>query len=247
MHIVILTDGPDTCVDSDEFSYMSLKNADTSGKCRTKCATSDVKWKELLVKMAKLKYPIHVHFVQFQAPGYLEPDPRMIEMACRTDGTYQFINSENFNKSSPGDFSNALNRAITRVRNGLSGTWRIGYKWMSIATESEFPKGALRAVDGDFLFTDSKFASLDPAIHDLDPLSWRFTLNGSEDRRAVMRIPCVADADCGGTDSCGANHCDEGGICRNVQAPNGEPCGANGTCRNGTCTPGQKCVDAIKP
>ncbi len=247
MHIVVVTDGPDTCVDGDDFSYMSLKNNDTLGKCRVKCATADVKWKETLIKMAKLNYPVHVHFVQFQAPGYKDPDPRMMEMACRTDGTYQFINSENFNKSAQQDFSDALARAVNRVRNGLSGTWRVGYQWASINTESEFPKGAIRAVDGDFVFNDAKFASLDPAVHDLDPSSWRFTVNGQEDRRVVMRIPCTADADCGGTDSCGANHCGDGGVCVTVQAPNGEPCGTNGTCRNGTCTAGQKCVDAIKP
>ena len=247
MHIVVVTDGPDTCNDSDDFSYMTLKEPDTLGKCRTKCATADIKWKETLVKMAKLNYPIHVHFVQFQAPGYKEPDARMMEMACRTDGTYQFINSENFNKSAQQDFSDALARAVNRVRNGLSGTWRIGYKWASIGTESEFPKGSIRAVDGDFVFTDSKFASLDPAVHDLDPQSWRFTVNGQEDRRVLMRIPCSSDAECGGTDSCGANHCGEGGVCVTVQAPNGEPCGTGGTCRNGACTAGQKCVDAIKP
>ncbi len=255
MHIVVVTDGPDTCVDSDEFSYVSLKDP-TNGKCRVKCSTADAKWKDTLIRMAKFTkgdgtaqpYPIHVHFVQFQAPGYKEPDPRMMEMACRTDGTYQFINSENFNKSSSQEFSDALARAVNRVRNGLSGTWRVGYKWASINTESEFPKGAIRAIDGDFVFTDSKFASLDPAVHDLDPQSWRFTVNGQEDRRVMVRIPCAADADCGGADSCGANHCGEGGVCVTIQAPNGEPCasgGATGTCRNGACTAGQKCAEAI--
>jgi hypothetical protein len=251
-HIVVMADGPDTCVDSDEFSYMSLRNKDTSGICRTKCATSDVKWRELMIKMASLNYPVHVHFVQFQAPGYKEPDPRMIEMACRTDGTYQFINSENFNKSAQNDFSNALTRAITRVRNGLAGTWRVGFEWTSITSEQEFPKGGLRAMDGDFLFTNNKFESLDPAVNKLAPDAWRFTQNGAEDRRALMRIPCSSDADCGGAGgSCGANHCGEGGECRVDQAPNGEPClatgGAAGTCRAGACLAGQKCNDAIKP
>ncbi len=246
MHIVVVTDGPDTCVDSDDFSYVSLKDP-TIGKCRTKCATSDVKWKETLIKMAKLKYPVHVHFVQFQAPGYKTPDPRMMEMACRTDGTYQFINSESFNKSAPQEFSDALARAVNRVRNGLSGSWRVGYKWTSISTESEFPKGAIRAIDGDFVFADSKFASLDPAVHALSPQSWRFTFSGQEDRRVLMRTACTSDADCGGSSSCSASHCGEGGVCVTDTAPNGEPCGTGGTCRNGLCTAGQKCADSIKP
>ncbi len=248
MHIVVLTDGPDTCVDGDDFSYQSLKNSDTTGKCRTKCATSDVVWKQLMVRMAKARYPVHVHFVQFQAPGYKDPDPRMMEMACRTDGTYQFINSENFNKSASSGFSDALARAVNRVRNGLSGTWRVGYKWTSIPTESEFPKGAIRAIDGDFVFKDPKFDSLDPAVHDLDKESWRFTINGEEDRRVLMRMPCANDGDCAGSgDSCSANHCGEGGLCVSIPAPNGEPCGTNGTCRNGACTAGQSCTAAIKP
>ncbi len=247
MHIVVVTDGPDTCVDSDDFSYTSLKDP-TSGKCRTKCATADATWKALVLRMAKARYPVHVHFIQFQAPGYKDPDPRMMEMACRTDGTYQFINSENFNKSASSGFSDALARAVNRVRNGLSGTWRVGYKWTSIPTESEFPKGAIRAVDGDFVFADSKFDSLDPAVHELDVNSWRFTINGEEDRRVLMRMPCASDADCGGSgDNCSANHCADGGVCISVPAPNGEPCGTNGTCRNGACTAGQTCTAAIAP
>ena len=240
-HIIVINDGPDTCVDSDDFAYTSLKNMDTSGKCRVKCANSDVGWRNLVVKMAKSSYPVHVHFIQFQAPGYKDPDPRQVEMACRTDGTYQFITSENFNKSAGTDFSNALTRAVARARNGLSGTWRVGFK-----SPTPLPTGELMAIDGDLVFTDTKFASLDPAVTKLSPDSWRFTANGAEDRRALMRIACTTDSDCGGTNTCAAKHCGEGGVCRVAAAPNGRPC-PGGTCSKGTCVAGEKCADAIKP
>ncbi len=245
MHIVVLTDGPDTCTDGDDFSYQSLKNSDTSGKCRVPCAGSTVAWHDLLVKMAKAGYPVHVHFIQFQAPGYKDPDPRMLEMACRTDGTYQFINSENFNKSTSSVFADAIARAENRVRNGLAGTWRVGFKWPA-QTEPLLATGQLAAIDGDFRFTDTQFQSLDPAVHDLGPDAWRFTINGDEDRRALLRTPCTSDGDCGGTTSCAAKHCGEGGVCRSDPAPNGEPC-PGGTCRNGACIAGATCADAVKP
>ena len=245
-HIVVITDGPDTCVDSDDFSYQSLKDSDTSGKCRVPCAGSTVAWHALLVKMAKAGYPVHVHFIQFQAPGYKDPDPRMLEMACRTDGTYHFINSENFNKSNVSAFADALARAENRVRNGLAGTWRVGFKWPP-QTEPLLATGQLAAIDGDFVFADSKFASLAPAVHELFPDSWRFTVNGVEDRRARLRTPCTNDGDCGGTDTCSAHHCGEGGVCQGAPAPNGKPCGQAGACRNGACEEGATCAAAIKP
>ena len=251
LHIVVIADGPDTCVDSDEHNYMSVRNKDTSGKCRAPCQNATAKWHELLVTMAKAGYPVHVHFIQFQAPGYKDPDPRMMEMACRTDGTYQFINSESFNKSASGDFANALTRAVTRVRDGLSGTWRVNYPWTSVATVDQFPKGALRTIDGDFVFANTQFNSVTTAVHDNSPNAWRFTYNGAEDRRALVRIACTSDSDCGGAgDGCEANHCAEGGVCKAAQAPNGEPCktgGKDGTCRNGACVAGQACATAIKP
>jgi hypothetical protein len=241
MHIVVITDGPDTCVDSDDFSYQSLRNKDTTGICRVKCANSTVNWRDLLLKMAKANYPVHVHFIQFQAPGYVEPDPQQMEMACRTEGTYQFIRSENFDKyQQQYEIGRALTRAVNRVRNGLSGTWRVGFK-----SPAQMAKGAWMAVNGDFVFGNSAFKSLDPAVHLLSPDSWRFTTSGPDDRRALMRTACTSDADCSGTNSCSAEHCADGGICQASPAPNGRPC-PGGTCRNGACMVGQKCADAIK-
>ena len=246
LHMVVLADGPDTCSDGDDFSYQSLRNNDTSGKCRAPCPTSTVKWHELLIKMAKAGYPVHVHFIQFQAPGYKDPDPRMLEMACRTDGTYQFINSESFDKSASADFANALTRAVNRVRDGLSGTWRVGFKWPA---GTQLAKGALMAVDGDFVFKNTAFSSLAPASTDMSPDSWRFRVNGAEDRRALVRLACTSDADCGATDNCAANHCGEGGLCRGI-APDGRSCKAgnsDGRCHKGTCMAGETCAVAIAP
>ena len=253
MHIVVLTDGPDTCVDGDDFSYVDMKK--NNGTCRPTCASADAKWKELVKKMAKDGYPVHVHFVQFQAMGYKQPDARMLEMACRTDATYQFINSENFNKSKPDDFTHAISKAVNRVRNGLSGTWRVAYKWTSIANDAVFAKGAFKSLDAQFKFTDARFDSLSTAVNELDKDSWHFTLgtssSGQEDRRAIVRIPCATNAECGGADDCSAGHCGEGGICVADAAPNGKPCtvsGGSGTgrCHHGTCVAGSTCADAIK-
>ena len=237
MHIIVLTDGPDTCTDGDDFSYLSLADP-TNGKCRTKCAGADIAWHDLLIQMAKLKYPVHVHFVQFQAAGYKQPDPRMMEMACRTGGTYQFINSEDFNKSSSQEFADALARAVNRVRDSLAGTWRVGFRWPS--DPDPLPVGQLRALDGDFVFTNPQFPSLDFAVHKLMPDAWRFAVTAPEDRRALLRRACTTDAQCGAADSCAVGHCGEGGLCAVEVAPDGRPCDAAG--QAGRCH-GGKCVD----
>ena len=254
-HIVVVSDGPDTCGDGDDFSYRTQKDADVAkSKCRTRCAssTSAAAWTSLQARMAAAGWPVHVHFVQFQAPGYLEPDPRMIELACRSDGTYQFIRSEGFNKSNPEGVHSSIAQALARVRSVLSGSWRVGVKWGALTDSTLFAKGALRAVDAELLFANPLFPSLAVAKEN-NPDSARFGLgsktNPAEDRRALLRLACTSDADCGGASTCSPSHCGEGGVCSSGPAPDGKPCGTDGKgyCRQGVCNVGGTCGDAVKP
>ena len=255
-HILVVTDGPDTCTDCDDFSYRTLKNANVPiDKCRPLCPSADVGWRKLMIRMVKDALvdrkngiePVRVSFIQFQAPGYKEPDPRMLEMACRTDGVYQFLNSESMNKSS-SDFTKSIGDALDRIRNTFAGSWRVSFPYSS-------PPGSGKwsSLDADFVFTDSNFSSLALAEALLVPDAWKFRIGTEDspnvDRRPLLRTACASDTDCGGSDPCGSHHCGEGGICSPVPAPDGRPCSADGKnrCHKGICTPDITCSNAIAP
>ena len=104
-HIVVIGDGPDTChIDSPEFLPVvrkDLPNDQFEYVGQPQCSSTsyeDVK-NRILADLANPMVPgVHVHFVQFQAPGYRERDPRQQELACLTGGHYIFVNSESIPK-----------------------------------------------------------------------------------------------------------------------------------------------------
>ncbi len=229
-HIVVLTDGPDTCTYSEDFTFTG-----SDGQCRTECINAQATWKTLVDKMQQDGWPVIVHFVQFQAKGYLKPDARMQELACRTGGTYQFINARELNLSGT-EFGNAMTRALIRVRNALGGTWRVGFPIKQVGQQSDIATGTMYAISGHVKFRNQKFPSLDTVEQLSD--SWRFALDGNLDRRMLFRIGCGGHSDCGGQE-CASDHCTEGGLCRSGSSPNGMLCaGTAGRCCNGGCVTG---------
>lgn len=227
-HMVILTDGPDTCTDSEDFNYKDLTGA---GKCRVKCPNAEIDYVALRAKMDQDNWPVQLHFVQFQSPAHKAPDARMQELACRSGGTYQFINSENFSKSNPTDYT-TLTTAMSRVRNVLAGSWRVGFTHSAIGGGDIVTPGAMMAVQGNLQFINNKFASLDAAYNSVN--NWRFGFTGQEDRRLLFRRACTSSADCGGGAECGANWCTGAGLCQADPAQNLLPC-STGKCCDGAC------------
>jgi len=243
-HIVVVGDGPDTCTDSEDFVY---KGSDGVG--RAKCNVFE-NFRKLRAAMHEDGYPVQVHFVQFQAKGYRQPDAHMMEIACRSGGTYQFINSEEINKANTQAISTAMNRALIRVRYALSGTWRVGMKLPAMA-DGTIPTGKLQAVAGKLRLANNKFPSL-AAVYQTQT-SWKFdaSVGDNEDRRVLLRKPCMGHSACGGKSDgigdaeCGANHCTEDGLCKGTAAPDNLPCGKmNASTFIGTkkCCSG-KCAD----
>lgn len=224
-HIVVVGDGPDTCTESEQYTY---KN--TAGKCRLPCNVFE-NFKKLRQQMHEDGYPVTLHFVQFQAKGYKQPDAHMMELACRTGGTYQFINTEEMNKSNGQATSNAMNRALIRVRNALSGSWRVGLRLQAMTDNSQIPTGKVMAVTGHIKFANPKFPSLSTVYQ--TQTSWKFDAASgfNEDRRLLFRKPCGRHTQCtGGADGfgdpeCAANHCTEDGLCNSQPAPDRLPCG----------------------
>src|SRR5690606_30073052 len=108
-HIVVLTDGPDTCLrDSEAFTSCDV------GACNSEKVTEIIRRIEEDGANPNVP-PVHIHFVQFESPGYPGPDPRQQEIACLTNGHYQFINSNKLSLVNVVDFQNALSTAMNNV------------------------------------------------------------------------------------------------------------------------------------
>lgn len=239
-HIVVVTDGPETCMNSEEFVYVG-----SDQKCRIPCLSANQSFIGLRKRMHTDEYPVVLHFLHFQSIGYKQPSAKMQELACRTGGTYQFVNTQEMNLSDAQAISGALIRAIKRIRYTLSGSWRVGLALNPIADPNLVKTGKMFSGDGFIKFENSNFPSLDTVY--ASSTSWKFGVeSGNEDRRVLFRKGCKTAADCGGTDECGQNHCTEDGLCVSTNAPDKLPCGGgNGqVCCKGVCS--KDCTDACK-
>ena len=241
-HIVIITDGPDTCSDSDDFVY---KNS--GGKCRVPCASATAGFDAVLKQMHADKYPVFVHFIQFQAQAqqYRKPDPRMMELACRTGGTYQFINSQEMNASS-SEFANALKGAALRVRYALSGSWRVTVPLPYFGPAKELSPGTLYGARGQLQLKSELFPGLDQVYAYQG--AWRYGIEtGNEDRRVLFRTACASHGECGGSGDCAEKHCSATGLCVASKTQDQQHCGGGGgVCCAGTCDTQTSCTQSCQ-
>ncbi len=244
-HILVVNDGPDTC-DASSPDYRPYVGTRFQGVCST------MGYEEFRTRvLADLQDPmvprVHIHFVQFQAHGYLEHDPRQQEMACLTGGHYQFINSVKPVRLVVGDdwtqLQQALLEAVQRVRYSLVGVWRMALDLPDL--KGTLARGAQYALQGtitlvgagETLTATDQFLYLRVGDQSAESL-------GSVDRRAVFRLPCAGVGDCGwfqGT----APACREA-ACVTLDAVCGfqaiadlQTCGTGGVCCNGWCAEGQ--------
>jgi hypothetical protein len=250
-HIVIIADGPDTCTETDQFfNYKDLSGA---GTCRSTCAATTTQYKLVMQYLAGLNdtagqnLHIVVDVIQFQSAAveYQQPDARMMEVACRTGGTYQFINTKDFVRVDANSYR-AIDKAVSRVRNSLAGSWRPAFKDGSIAN-GEIPPGIMQAVRGSLQFSNTKFPSLASTYTTTNDWGFRYEGGVTEDRRLLFRTACLTNADCGGTgdDPCSAKHCTPAGMCEDAPARDRLPCGESKRCCDGKCGT-DKCDKACK-
>jgi hypothetical protein len=192
-HIVVLTDGPDTCAVSDDF-----------GACQFECSSvnQEMILDRVNVDLADLKGPrIKIHFIQFESKGHQGRDPRQVEVACVTGGHYQFVNSvEGFASKQTGVFIEALKTALYNVRYSLMGNWHFSGDvplWSNSNTGTS--PGSMYALSGIFTIKDkSQFsAPFDKQSFDVgkgvgakDATKW--------DRRPTLLKPCISAGQCGG-------------------------------------------------
>lgn len=251
-HIIVLTDGPDTCAGENRAS------------CQTPCTSADFAAlsDQIEADHADPNAPkIHVHFVQFESLGYPGRDARQVELSCVSGGHYQFINSNQFPRVQTQTFQDALDRAVTNVRYALMGHWALASSVPIYASNAGggagVPAGNLYGLEGQLVI--KREANLTSSGLELTfPFGYGISPNQGEsipnwDRRPTVRKPCGGFADCGAGGAPGA--CEtvcsaETLVCANganpVEMPDLALCspsqGVSGFCCDGACQTAGQCA-----
>lgn len=135
-HVLVITDGPDTCSASPDLN-----------QCTGLCMQYNVEYEVVRdqVEALPLEERIPVHFVQMAAKGYPEQDPRQQEIACLTGGQYIFVNALDIPKDS---LLNVMETTLRRIRYTFWGYWRFALE-LSVMDKQYMPDvGWLHAVEG---------------------------------------------------------------------------------------------------
>lgn len=243
-HIVLLTDGPDTCTYSDLFQFVDPK-VGQGGACRKPCANSTTDYQAVLKVLTDPQFPVRVHVIQLQSKPHPMPDAFLQDIACRSEGTYQFINSLDLNQKDPSAMQDAMSRAVAMVRFSLSGNWRVGFLDDHIANGAVTP-GVMTAMRGRMTMWSKDFTSLDEVF--MSEKEWMFEQIDPRDRRMILHVACSTDAECGGSGPCAPYHCSAAGECVAAAAPDLLPCGADGQgkCCGGVCQADGICKGVCK-
>ena len=194
-HIVVIGDGPDTCnVASDEFVTDKPQCAEDSYE---EVRTYILENNDLVGS-----HPVHIHFVQIQAYGYRDRDPRQQELACLTGGHHLFVNSFDMPRTqgSTVELAEALKDAVARIRYSFSGNWH-----MKVETPAfQVAEGNLGYLDPGFLYgitgnlallAETGFTNLNKE-HEFNASGGDLT--GYWDQRLAFRRACDSDAQCAG-------------------------------------------------
>lgn len=247
-HIVILTDGPDTCVNGENIT-----------NCASACST--VEHDEVLAELeADRNDPnakrIEVSFIQFESIGYPGRDPRQVEAACISGGHYQYINTNEFPREQLASRQESFDQAFLNVRFALMGHWELAAEVAAYSGSAAPPTGtlpgSLYALSGKITVRQS--SNMVTADRDF-PFGKGIGVGAknapSWDRRPTVLKPCGGPADCGG--SAGGNACqvicsDETHICPGgaggMTLPDTAACDSgngSGFCCDGACQPSGAC------
>lgn len=216
-HIVVVTDGPDTC---GQGSHASA--------CATPCKDA-VSFDAVRAKVASMP-GVSIHFIHFDAEGYRGPSAAMMDMACVSGGHYRFINSASLPKNQPAAFQSALARAFGETQLALSGTWQVDVPIPALSSGA-LALGTLHSLAGEVtLSADSRLVARDDVMRSAGGEA------GVADRRAYVRTACGGPADCGITgvsEDCTISCSDEGlclGAGSGAPAVSGTACGSGGSC-----------------
>jgi hypothetical protein len=201
-HIVVVTDGPDTC-DSDSQAF--------AGCTQSACSTTTHQDVLNKIEVDRLKVNgdhVQIHFVQFESRGYTGRDTRQMEVACASQGHYQYINSEDNPAEQLTPLQDALETALLNVRHSLMGYWQIPITIAALekhgAPPTYTPVGSRYAISGMITVRASSnmvSGSDEPQEFGAGGMGAGAQNSTFWDRRPSIRKPCMGAVDCGGLDS----------------------------------------------
>ncbi|MBM4370504.1 MAG: hypothetical protein FJ098_02570, partial [Deltaproteobacteria bacterium] len=186
-HIVVITDGPDTCSESSSLD-----------QCSGSCAQFSTGFETVRSSIEAVPFEdrIPIHFIQFQAKGYKDRDPRQQEVACLTGGHHIFLNSSQFS----GDLlSSVFQESARAIRYTFGGYWEFAIEMTKLGEDSSLPPGWNYGISGSgkLLALQDKFLVKTDKPFDFD------IQNDGVDRRVSVRKDCTDDDDCPGDEADG--------------------------------------------
>jgi len=183
-HIVVINDGPDTCAESSSLD-----------QCSGSCAQFSTSFDTVLGMVEGIDYEdrIPVHFIQYQAKGYPDRDPRQQEIACLTGGHHMFINSGEFD---PTNLSNVFHDTARRVRYTFGGYWEFAIEMTKLGEDVSMPPGWNYGIEGSGKLLSLSDRFLVAHDYPMDPNVTFAIGNDAVDRRPSFRKDCKSDADC---------------------------------------------------
>lgn len=135
-HILVITDGPDTCSSSADLD-----------RCTGACTKYNTSFSEFqaLVETDGQEPRVPIHFIQMGAKGYPDRDARQMEIACLTGGHYIFIDSNTLRN---GLLEGYLITILKRIRYTFRGYWRIPFEFSAIDKREFPPSGHIYTLTG---------------------------------------------------------------------------------------------------
>jgi hypothetical protein len=242
-HIIVLTDGPDTCAPGENL-----------GSCQTACSSVgyDAFRERFEADLSDPnRVPIRIHFIQFESRGYPGRDARQVEMSCLTGGHYQYVNSNGLPREQQNQLNLALQTAMNNIRFSLQGHWQLtsDFPGLSAGAASGVVPGSLNALGGTFTIkASSNLQRIDVQTTFGVGRGGATGIPATWDHRPVIRRACTAATECGGPEggACSIVCSEETLTCpggaTGVTAPDLFACdvdgGGAGFCCAGTCQAG---------
>ncbi len=258
-HLVVLTDGPDTCSpDSEDFQHCFTKDDDTTIGSQPQEACGGARSFDEAAKtwtdyQDQGHDDIHLSFIQFQSKGYPQMDARMQQAACETGGHFIFLNFNSMQKPEfGGERRDALFDATTRIRNSFSGYWTLvsdvpAFTGDPSKDAANVARGLSYSIAGTLQMTAPAIKTTIPAAH----FAWGGVTSltppqlPNTDSRVAAHKACATDADCPGTGTACGLRCNLSTFtCRSPG--DGKAC-PGGICCEGACDAGRAiCQDTTK-
>ncbi len=183
-HIVVINDGPDTCSPSSSLD-----------QCSGSCFQFSTSFETVVSAVEAVDYEnrIPIHFIQYQAKGYRDRDPRQQEIACLTGGHHMFINSEEFDHT---HLTNVFQDTARLVRYTFGGYWEFAIEMTKLGEDDSLPPGWNYGIEGSGKLLSLADHFLVPSDYNIDPEMTFAITNDSVDRRVSLRKDCKSDGDC---------------------------------------------------